>query len=131
MLNKDIQRRDSPGVDVKSLDEGRYYVTNPKNGPVTATCFVDVKVSPADANRKVIEVWQVGQNKTYTANCLNGTWSAWDSDVINSDLSNYPVNLYPSETATKIVGLYIGSNKQNMYVRDVAGKEYKIPLTAQ
>ena len=72
------------GVDIKTLDDGKYYVANPVNGPFATTSFVDVK---SMNGRKSIDVVPVGGNTKRIANLREDTgWSDWDSIVLNSDL---------------------------------------------
>lgn len=76
-------------ADVKALTENKYYITNPVNAPNTLTSYVDVKESPLSEQRKSVEVVPVTGNTKYIARLSdNGTWSAWDSFVLNTDLAS-------------------------------------------
>lgn len=80
-----MSRQYLEGADVKTLDEGKYYIASPVNAPTPMTCFVDVKSNPAGA-RKIIEVIPVNQSTTYIIRLMDGVWSDWESVTKNTDL---------------------------------------------
>lgn len=83
----DLSRQYLHAADVKALAEGKYYITNPVNAPNTLTSYVNIQESPINEQRKSIEVVPVTGNTKYIARLSdNGTWSAWDRYVLDTDL---------------------------------------------
>lgn len=111
-VNSNLERKYLHAADVKTLAEGKYYITNPVNAPNTLTSYVDVKESPfADEQRKSIEVVPVTGNTKYIARLSdNGTWSAWDSIVLKTDLENVAKTDRSNDT------IWVGSVSGQMYV---------------